>query len=176
MSTTLEAKFVNNCKAILDVMRNACRLVDSPPIEPGMFILIESVLSIMDAKGMIKYYANETWKYWDRIEANDADFICSNVDMILDSVNMDDQTRKSIKDVVGSSKMAKVVDIIKDNDVKLRHQGKQDEEDLPYIFEAMKALVKLSIKYTIAERKLNPKAVPNATYDLASYAANWNCN
>lgn len=174
MADRLEDKFVNNCRAILETMRDACGDVANPPVDPGVFRLIDTALNVVDPTSMIRYYATETHKYWDQIKMHDEGFICSNVDIILNSVNMNEETRKIVKGIINNEKMTRVVKLMKDADAKLKVQGYEDDDlAINYIWKAMEALVRLSIKYVIRERSKDPNALPRATYNLASMQAQW---
>lgn len=174
MVESFELKFVNNCRAILETMKEACTGIANPPIDVGVFFMIDVGLSNMDAEGMIRYYANETHKYWDKVKIHDESFICNNVDLILNSVKIDDNFRKLILSLINNDKMQSVINIMKKNDEIMKKNGYSDDDlSLNYIWRAMEALVKLSIKYTTYRRTINPSDIPGATYELASMTAKW---
>lgn len=173
MADRFDLKFVNNCSVILETMRDACGSVTNPPIDPAIFSMIETALNNMDPISMIKYYANETHKYWDKIKERDESFICSNVDLILNSVNIDPGMRNIVLSIINNEKMSKVISIIKAADEKLRKTHPNEETSLDYIWRAMEGMVKLSIKYTVNERTKNPNSVPGATYNLAVMSSKW---
>jgi hypothetical protein len=174
MSERFDLKFVNNCRAILETLRDVCSGVPNPPVEPAIFDMISLALEHMNPENMIKYYANETHEFWDKVAEHDEAFICSNVEIVINSVKIDDGMRGMILSIINSHKMAEVVKLMKLADKRLKQQGTPDEDlNLNYVWRAMESLVRLSIKYTIAERTKNPKAVPNATYDLSNMAARW---
>jgi len=174
MSERFDSKFVNNCRAILETLRDICAESSNPPVEPAIFNMISFALERMNPENMIKYYANETHKYWDKVAEHDESFICSNVELVINSIKIDDSMRDLILSIINSHKMAEVVKLMKLSDKRLKQQGTPDEDlNLNYVWRAMESLVRLSIKYTIAERTKDSKAVPGATYDLADMAARW---
>lgn len=161
-SDTLASKFVSNCRAILDVFSDTCSRVSNPPIETTTFGIVDVALSVVDGESMLKYYARETSKYWDKIEQKDESYVCNNVDVILNSVQIDPNTRNLINSLINSEKMSKIVDLINKND-----RGVPEEDrDMTYIWQAMSALVRLSIKYVEACRLKNPSALPDIKFDV----------
>jgi len=173
MADRFDLKFVNNCGAILETMRDACSSVRNPPIDPSIFSMIETAMNNMDPITMLKYYANETHMYWDKIKERDESFICSNVDLILNSVNIDQGTKNIVLSIINNEKMSKVIDLIKVADERLKKTHPETETSLDYIWRAMEGMVKLSIKYTMQERTKDPKAVSGASYNLAVMSSKW---
>ena len=170
MSTvTLSSKFVSNCRAILDVFRDTCARTVKPPIDGTTFSLIDVSLGIIDGEGMLKYYAKETSKFWDKIDLRDDSYVCNNVDVILNSVTMDSKTRDLISSLINSDKMRSVIALIHRNDENVA----DDEKDMVYIWSALTALIKLSIKYVDDSRKKNPSALPDITFDLETMKAKY---
>lgn len=165
----LSSKFVSNCRAILDVFSDTCSKVANPPIAVTTFNIVDIALGAVDGESMLKYYARETSMYWDKIEQKDESYVCNNVDVILNSVNIDPGTRELINSLINSDKMSKVVDLINKND-----RGVPEEErDMTYIWEAMSALVRLSIKYVDYTRLRNPQALPEIKFDVKQMKARY---
>lgn len=119
-------------------------------------------LNAVDGESMLKYYARETSMYWDKIEQKDESYVCNNVDVILNSVNIDSTTRDLINSLINSDKMGKVVELINKNDKGIP----EEDKDMTYIWKAMSALVKLSIKYVETCRLKNSQALPEIKFDV----------
>lgn len=168
-STTLATKFVSNCRAILDVFSYTCSRVSNPPIDKSTFGIVDVALSVVDGESMLKYYARETSKYWDKIEQKDESYVCNNVDVILSSVQIDPSTRELINSLINSDKMSKVVDLINKNDKSLP----EEDKDMTYIWEAMSALVRLSIKYVELCRSKDPNALPDIKFNVSQMKAKY---
>jgi len=164
---SLGSKFISNCRCILDIFRDTCASVHNPPIESNIFMLIDVALNMMDGDSMLSYYARETNKYWDKIDSQNETYVCDNVDVILNSVNMDSNMRQTIKNVVNSYKMKQIITIIKKND----HDNGGD--DMEYIWNALSALVRLSIKYVDEKRQRNKLDLPDITFDLEAMKAKY---
>lgn len=161
-SSNLASKFVSNCRAILDVFSDTCSKTANPPIETTTFGLVDVALSVVDGESMLKYYARETSKYWDKIAQKDESYVCNNVDVILNSVQMDSGTRDLINSLINSDKMSKVVQLINKNDRGLP----EEDRDMTYIWEALSALVRLSIKYVDECRSKDPNALPEIKFNV----------
>ncbi len=161
-SSTLATKFVSNCRAILEVFSETCSRVSNPPIATSTFSIVDVALSVVDGESMLKYYARETNKYWDKIAQKDESYVCNNVDVILNSVQIDPNTREMINSLINSSKMSQVVQLINKNDKGLP----EEDRDMTYIWDAMSALVRLSIKYVESCRLQDPNALPDINFDV----------
>lgn len=161
-SDSLGSKFVSNCRAILDVFSDTCSRVPNPPIDTTTFSIVDVALKVVDGESMLKYYAKETSKYWDKVAQKDETYVCNNVDVILNSVQMDSGTRELINSLINSEKMSQVVHLINKND----RGVPEEDKDMTYIWEAMSALVRLSIKYVDECRSKNPNALPEIKFNV----------